>query len=202
MLVAALATLGGLACVDSNSPNDGHVRPPSDLNVLHLAQVAPPLYSTTVSFLAKYDEDTEGEIFFADDQGQPGERFLRFKVDKFALSKKPDGTLFGPGDQVQISITVVADSLLFEFQPQGLQFNPLNPAQLNLEYNHAGDNLEGDFNDDDHVDQEDDDIEATLALWHQAMLGDPFVKLQTLVVVDSDEIEAEIPGFSRYALAY
>jgi hypothetical protein len=52
------------------------------------------------------------------------------------------------------------------------------------------------------VDAEDDALELTLSIWRQESPGDPFVKLGSLLVDDLEEIEAELEGFSRYALAY
>lgn len=207
-ILAGLAMLaaGVLACSDSSAPGgNGNIRPPSELNVLRLALTAPPLFTDTVSFWARYDEDTEAKILFADslDPQQPGDEFLTFKVDKYALFQRPDGSQFGPGDSVLITIRVVnAAELLFEFQPAGLKFNSLKPAALELEYGRCGEAIEGDYNGDGQVNGEDDDIEQLLALWRQATLSDPYVRLSTLVEVEFDEIEAEIREFSRYALAY
>ena len=201
IVLAATVVAAGLGCSDTTGPGGG--RPPADLNILRLAQGAPPLYQDTVSFWARYDQETEGQIYFQDSQGGPGEKFLEFKVPRFALQQLGT-TTFGPGDSLLISIKVVnPDSLLFQFQPQGLKFNALQPAELSLEYNHAGGHGgEGDYNDDGVVNAADTTIEGEISLWHQPVLGAAFVKIGTLVIEDLDEIEAEIPGFSRYALAY
>jgi hypothetical protein len=52
------------------------------------------------------------------------------------------------------------------------------------------------------VDVDDDAIESTMAIWRQESPGDPFVRVGTAVVEDLEEAEAELQGFSRYALAY
>ena len=52
------------------------------------------------------------------------------------------------------------------------------------------------------MDGEDDDIENTMAIWRQETPSDPFVRVGTAVVKDLKEAEAELTGFSRYALAY
>lgn len=203
-LAGLLVGLAVLACSDSSAPPDPNIRPPGQLNILRLAQSAPPLFQDTVSFWARYDQDSEAFIYFQDSQGGQGEKYLDFKVPKFALLSRPDGTGFSSGDSILISIRVVnPDSLLFEFQPAGLKFNPLKPAEFSLEYNHAGgDGGEGDYNDDGVVNAADDTVESELALWQQENPGDSFVKLSTLLEVNLDEIEAKILGFSRYALAY
>jgi hypothetical protein len=78
--------------------------------------------------------------------------------------------------------------LLLELQPTGLQFRATEPAELEMEYREA----EG-------VTAV---IEAELGIWRQESPGDPFVRIGTVVIEDLDEVEAELTGFSRYALAY
>lgn len=198
LLGMALATS---SCTDSSGPPDGNVKPPADLTILSLAEGTPALATDSVSFYASFDEQREGTIDFAD-----GEEYLKFRVDPGSLFKLPNGTTLGPGDSVLITIKVVDPTkLYFDFQPAGLKFNPLIPAELNLEYVHASgsDTTEaGDYNDDGVVDAEDDSIEGSLAIWHQTSPGAAFTRLTSILTVESDEIEAKIPGFSRYALAY
>jgi hypothetical protein len=88
--------------------------------------------------------------------------------------------------------------MLFELEPSGLKFNPAVPAELKIHYDHA----DGDLNDDGVSDGEDTAIESTLAIWRQENPGDPFVRLASVLSLDLDEAEAELTGFSRYALAY
>jgi hypothetical protein len=194
----ALLLAGTWAC-ESSGPGDDDTRPEDELNILTLAQTAPPLATTSVSFWASYDDDTRGEIDF-----QNADRYLRFEVDKFSLLAFPDGTLFGPGDSVFITVTVVDPArLLFEFEPAGLKFNPLRPAELKLEYGHAGDDVEQDWDDDGTSgDSDDDEIESQFSIWRQASLGLPFLRLGSLKLEEQNEIEAELLSFSRYALAY
>ena len=74
----------------------------------------------------------------------------------------------------------------------------MEPAELKIHYDHAN----GDLNDDGSVDGEDDSLESTLSIWRQEQPGDPFVRLTSVLSVEIDEAEAELTGFSRYALAY
>ncbi len=191
-----------VACSDSAGPgNGGGPKRLDSLNILHFAQGAPPLAEDSVSFYAVYGEEREGKIMLAGNAGD--EEFLSFKVDDLSLLRDSTGHVFVPGDSVLITIKPVnADSFYFEFRPAGLVFNPASPAELELHYNRAGNQIEGDFNGDDQVDIEDDEIETMLDLWVQAKPGDPFTKLSVLVEISLDEIEAEIPHFSRFALAY
>lgn len=191
-----------LACSESGGPDDDdNVRPPADLTILRLSQDSPPLFNPVASFYAVRGEDRELEISFVDDEnpGQPGEEYLELKVDAEALLAYPDGTFFVDQDSVLITVRVVdPDRLLFEFEPAGLTFSPERPAELKIHYNHADDDLD----EDGDVDLEDEDLELTISVWRQENAGDPFERLFSLLLDDLEEIDAELEGFSRYALAY
>lgn len=196
-LAVALAALAG-GCSDSSGPDDG-TRPPTELNILRVAEDSPPLFNPEESFWAVRGEDREVRIFFQDEVGGAGEEYLRLRIDAPSLLAYPDGTLFGVDDSVLVTVRVVDPAqLLFELEPSGLRFNPLVPAELKIHYDHADDDLD----DDGDVDGDDDALELTLAIWRQESPGLPFVKLGSLLVDDLEEIEAELEGFSRYALAY
>jgi hypothetical protein len=197
LLLAALFGAVG-SCSDGSGPNDG-ARPPSELNVIHVAPTSTPLFNPSATFYAKRGEDREVRIFFQDEAGGQGEEYLRLRVDAQSLLALPDGTPVLEGDSVQIGVRVVDPAeMLFELTPSGLQFNPLEPAQLKIHYDHAN----GDLNDDGRVDGEDDSLESTLSIWRQEQPGDPFIRLTSVLSVEIDEAEAELTGFSRYALAY
>ncbi len=196
----ALAGVAGLAvsCSDSSGPGDT-TKPPAELNIVQLAQNSPPLFNPVDSFYAKRGEDREIRISFADIEGGEGEEYLRLRIDAQSLLARPDGTPFQEGDSILIRVQVVDPAqLLFDLQPTGLRFSSNEPALLKIHYDHADD----DFNDDGQIDQEDDSIETILSIWRQENPGDPFVRLGPAVVKDLEEIEAELQGFSRYALAY
>lgn len=192
-----------LACSDSGGPDDGDgtIKPPSELTILRLAEGSPPLFNPVTSFYAVRGENREGEISFVDDErpGEPGEQYLELKVDAEALAARPDGSPFAEGDSVLITVRVVdAAQLLFEFEPAGLTFNPSRPAELKIHYDHADDDLD----EDGDVDLDDETLELTIGIWRQENDGDPFARLGSLLIDDLEEVEAELQGFSRYALAY
>ena len=197
----ALAGAAGLAlsCSDSSGPGD-ITKPPAELTVVTLAPTSPPLFNPVDSFYAKRGEDREVRIFFQDPEtGGQGEEYLRLRVAAASLLARPDTTPFQVGDSILIRVQVVDPAqFLFELQPSGLTFSSSAPALLKIHYDQAND----DFNQDGHVDQEDDSIETILSIWRQEHPGDPFVRLGPAVVKDLKEIEAELQGFSRYALAY
>lgn len=198
LTLAAVAALM-VSCSDSSGPGAGDTKDPAQLNIVQLAAASPPLFNPVDSFYAKRGENREVRIFFADIEGGEGEEYLRLRIDAKSLAARPDGTPFEEGDSVLVRVLVVDPAqLLFELQPSGLRFSTGEPARLKIHYDHA----DGDFNDDGRVDQEDDSIETTLGIWRQENPTDPFVRLGSAVVEDLKEIDANLYGFSRYALAY
>ena len=196
LLAALLGAVG--SCSDGSGPNDG-TKPPSELNVIHVAPTSTPLFNPSETFYAKRGEDREVRIFFQDGVGGQGEEYLRLRVRAQSLLALPDGTPVQEGDSVQIGVRVVDPAqMLFELTPSGLRFNPLEPAELKIHYDHAN----GDLNDDGSVDGVDVSLESTLSIWRQEQPGDPFVRLTSVLSVEIDEAQAELTGFSRYALAY
>lgn len=197
LLIAVL--LGGMAaCSDSASPNDT-TRPPTDLNVIRLDPASTPLFNAVDSFYAKKGEDRELRIYFQDEVGGQGEEFLRFRVDAPTLLARPDGTPFLSGDSVLITVRVVDPTrVMVDMEPSGLTFDPARPAELKIHYDHA----DHDFNEDGTINTADDGIKSQLAIWRQELPTDPFVKLGSVNVEGLEEINADILGFTRYAIAY
>lgn len=196
--VLASAALAAAGCDDSSSPEDT-TRPPDALVILRLAATSPPVWNPEVSFWARNDQDREAKIWFENSEGNAGEEYLRFKVPSDGLLTYPDGTPFGPQDSVLITIRVVDPALLlFEFEPAGLRFTLTEPAELEIEYAEADDDLD----DDGDVDAEDADLEGEIHVWRQRNPGDPYERLVTFRFEDLDELEADVPGFSRFAIAY
>lgn len=200
LLAVALAASG---CSDSTG--GGGNRSPGDLTVLRLASAAPALCADSVGAYFKKDpngQDQEIALVFP----EPGsscagntEDFLRLKLKPLSLQRWPDSALIANGDSVFISVKWVgSDSILFDLHPSGLIFDPANPAELRLEYGEAGDDL----NHDNAVNAEDSTIEHELDIWRQEKPGDPYVRVGTGKAEDTNEIEAKLNGFSRYAIAY
>jgi hypothetical protein len=189
-----------IACSsDGTDPDEpGTERPPEALNLLRLRADAPPLEQDSVSFWAFRGESVETKLYFLNDVGERGNEYLSLKLEDETLDRYPDGTSFADGDSVLITIKVVDPALiLFDLEPTGLQFSPAAPAELRIKYAEADD----DFDDDGDDDEDDDEIEFRLGIWRQENPGDPFVRLGTLRG-DDDDLEADLTGFSRYAIAY
>jgi len=201
-LIALPLLLAAVACSDSSGTDDDDgTKPPSELTILRLSGSSPPLFNPVESFYAVRGENRETRIFFRedDDDNEAGDEYLRLRVDNDALLAYPDGTFFADGDSVLITVTVVdPDQLLFEFEPAGLTFSPERPAELKIHYDKADDDLD----EDGDVDPSDEDLELTLAIWRQENPGDPFVRLGSVLLDDIEEIDVDLEGFSRYALAY
>lgn len=195
-VVALLAS--ATACSDSTAPGD-NTRPPADLNITRLASTSPPLFNADTFFYARKGEDREVRISFQNPLGEEGEEFLRLRVRDESLLSRPDGTPFAIGDSVRITVRVVdVTRIQFEAEPSGLTFNPARPAELKIHYSHA----DHDFNEDGTVNNLDDQIKTQLAIWRQETLADPFIRLASVNVEGLEEINADILGFTRFAIAY
>ncbi len=201
-----LATVAVVAGGCSDSTGSGGGTPGSDLSFLRLAPTAPPLCAdSTGAWFVKNGEDKTIRLVFPE-SGQitdcpagPTKEFASLEVKQSSLLRRPNGTLISDGDSVFISFKWVgSDSILFEFQPSGLLFDPAERPELKINYTEAG----PDLNDDGEVDGEDDSVETQLDIWRQERPGDPFVRVGTGKIEDQNEIEAKLNGFSRFALAY
>lgn len=191
----AMALLLAAAC-DSTGPDEV---PADELTFLAFAANAPPLESSVLQVYAVRGEAREGALFFQDEQGGRGDEFLRIKFEDDALLTDASGLPVAPGDSVLITITAVDPGrFLFDFQPSGIVFNPTEMPELEISYEEAEDDLD----DDGDVDEDDLELERELSIWRQETLTAPFVRVFSVIVEDLDEIRAEIPGFTRYAIAY
>ena len=196
LAIALLAVVA--ACSDSTSP-DGAIRNSGDLNVVQLAPTSPPLFNAVDSFYAKKGEDREIRIYFQDEVGGSGEEFLRLSVAAPSLLARPDGTPFLAGDSVLITVRVVDPTqVMFDMEPSGLAFDPARPAELKIHYSHA----DHDFNEDGAIDTADDQIKSRLAIWRQETPTDPFILIGSVNSESLEEMDADILGFTRYAIAY
>jgi hypothetical protein len=195
-LLLALAACGG----DSpTGPTEGDERPEALLRILRLAESAPPLFNTEVSFWARRGEGAEVALYFQDPEGKRGDKFVELDLEGESLHSYPDGRPFAEGDSVLITMRALDPAkLMVELQPAGLTFNPLKPAELEFRYHFADD----DFNEDGRTDDEDDQIETILGIWRQEVPGEPFVRLGTVRIEELEELDAKLFGFSRLIIAY
>jgi hypothetical protein len=191
--MCALIPIVVSACGGSTEPEVE--RTETDLHFVRLSATAPPLSATVVTFWAKRGTDREVRVGY---QGST-EDYVRLRVDKDALSQRPDGSTIAVGDSVLITMTVVDPTkFVVQFQPAGLRFSSSSPARLKFEFHQAN----HDFDGNGVVDAFDSSIRTQLAIWRQEAPGLPWVKLSSKVEVEADEVSADLLGFSGYALAY
>ena len=196
--ILALLAAAGWACNDGSGPP--MPVPSSRLHFVLQDSTAPALLADRGSFYAKVGEDRRLELFYqGGTPGDTGEAFLRFEVRGNSLVKHPDGSPFQPGDSILISVSV-GDPTRFEFTfaPAGLQFNPTDPAQLHIEYNHSN----HDFNGDGKHDAQDDVTETKLNVWRREPPDTLWTQIGAVKNEEFDEIEAAILSFTQYAVAW
>jgi hypothetical protein len=177
---------------------DDTIRPPAGLVILVPAAGAPAVSTLDTSFVATKGVRSEVRIRYAPVPPEDGEEFLELDLEDESLLRYPinhprAGALFAPGDTVTIQITVDPATLSATLEPSGLQFDPLNPAELELRYQNADPDFDGDGDDDPELE---DDID----LWRQENPGDPWERVGTLQDFSLDRVRAELTEFSRYAL--
>ena len=187
--VAALAACGG----DSTGPQP-ITKQTTDLHFLRLSATAPQLQSTVVSFYAVKGQDREVRVRFKN-----GEDFLRFRVFANSLLQRPDSSAIANGDSVLITITITDPTKLqADFQPAGLKFSSSNPARLQFEFGEADKDLNG----DGVVNAVDASLIPQISTWRQEVAGGDWLKVGSVVEIEINEVQADILGFSGYALAY
>lgn len=196
VLCAALL-IGG--CGRSTEPADT-TRPTEALTFLRPAPDAPSIANPRVSFYAKRGEDRDVTIYYRPRLGQSDStEFVEFRVNASSLQALPDGRMLHPGDSVLITLTVVDPArMIIDFQPSGLRFSSLDPAELEISFAEANDDLDGDGD----VDADDERARRVLSIWRQESPGARWVRIGSVVDLELDEVEAELTGFSGYAVAF
>ena len=196
-VMAGALALVLFGCGDNTGPAG---RPDAQLTIVRQDTLAPPLLTTQVSFWAKVGDGREIRLFYQGAApGDTGEEYLRFEVPGDGLYRKPNGTAFGAGDSILITVTVLDPTrFVYQFEPSGLQFTPDHPARLKIKYfdcNH-------DFNDDGVEDTEDTRIESLLSIWERSGPGMPWFRLSGVQFEELDELDANIPSFTEHAVAW
>ena len=199
LILAIVWSLGAAACNDGTAPAPVS-RSADQLHFVRPAPSAASLPDTAVSFWAKRGEDRELRLYYNAQSGSgTGEEFLRFTVPAAALAQRPDGSAIAVGDSVLISVRVIDPSrLIVDFQPSGLRFSTGSPAHVRFELAET----DSDLNGDGVVDSEDDSLKTQLSFWRQEAPGQPWFKVASAVFTDLDEVDADVFGFTGYALAY
>ena len=189
-----LVLLAGAACGGDSTGPQTDIKNTGDLHFLRLSASAPQLQSTVVSFYAVKGQDSEIRVRFKN-----GEDYLRFRVFASSLDKGPDGSIFAVGDSVLITITITDPTkLAADFQPAGLKFSAAAPARLQFEFGEADKDLNG----DGAVNTIDAALIPQISTWRQETPGGTWVKINSTLEIEINEVQADISHFSGYALAY
>ena len=196
-LSLALALVACAGASDSLAPEE---RPASLLKLLTVTADAPALANPSVSFYAVKGRNASADIWYRPRAGQrDSTKFLEFRLGGATLDRRSDGSAIANGDSVRITVTVTDPAhLIVQFQPSGLTFSSKDPARLRMFFGECGDDLDR----NGRVDTDDDSVEQKLSVWRQESAGLPWFKLFSAVVKDSKRVDADLNGFTGYALAY
>jgi hypothetical protein len=178
------------ACDDPSDPDEQGV-PEPELNILVFTSAnAVPV--KTASFWAVRGQNRKLEMDYAD-----GQEFLEFEVRDRSLLRRPDGTTFQVGDSVHITVSLDPNNrIVVFFEPSGLEFNPIDPARLKINYREADRDIDGD-GDEDEADRQ---LEAALRIWQQEQPGSLWLPTLTFRI-DDDDMEARVLSFTGFAMA-
>ena len=221
--LAVLTTLALAACGDAAAP--GNPPPQTTSDALHALRWAPgasprtfggvstqpggeparafPDAPTVLStqllrFWAYATRDASGEVFYlaSDSTWQP---YVSLLVPSGSLLRRPDGTLFAPGDSIEITMAMDTALVLVDLEPTGLYFNPLIPAKFNISY--SGSNP--DYNGDGLVNFLDTYIEQWLmGLWVRRYPSDPWESVGAIESLLGKLFSADLRHFSEYAVSW
>ena len=199
LLPLAIACGTGADTIPGPNPADSTAAQDS-LHFLRPALTAPPIADRVVSFWAVRGQRRELRLMYRPAPGGVDSvEFARLRVDDRSLVNRPDGTPIAQGDSILITISMVDTlQLITEFQPAGLVFSNSRPARLWLKYGEA----DPDLNRDGLVTAADTALVLALKIWKQENLGDPWQQLPSTVNLIELELEADRPGFTRYAVSY
>jgi hypothetical protein len=119
--------------------------------------------------------------------------FLRFSVPRNALLRRPDGSRIERGESVLITVSVSRTRMRTDFEPSGLEFDPRYRPWVQVWY----DGADGDFNGDGVIDRQDHEIErGRLWLWLQDEPGGPWQRLPARHSLHHQWFAAPLPHFS------
>ena len=198
--LAAGAVFTLVACssaTDSLAPEE---RTENQLKLLTVTNDAPPLATNALSFYAVKGKNANADIWYRPRPGQrDSTKFLEFRLGGNTLDRRPDGSAIADGDSVRITLTVRDPAhFVLEFQPSGLKFSSKDAAKLRMFFGEAGDDVDR----NGRVDSDDDNVKQRLSIWRQEQTGLPWFKVASVVVREAKRVDADLAGFTGYALAY
>lgn len=187
----ALATLAACSAAEPTVTAPDAVLSSSGDDPMFLSAPAGTAPTAIVYFWAKQGEDRTGEIFaVGGTSGGNGDRLVRLRVRKDAQIVLPNGTRLAKGDSVRISMQIIDPvTLTTQFEPSGLVFEGKKVAQLTMWYGRT--NAGGTTS-----------LEKRLSIFKQESATDPWNRLSSTVLSETDEVQAYIGGFTNYVIAY
>lgn len=198
--IAIMLLAAAVVSCDSSSTGP-ETRNESELTFVRPAPDAPPLSTISKAMLFTKGQGGELRLYY---RPRPAETdstdFIRLKLENETLLRLPDGSTILDGQQVLITVTAVniGSRLEVRFDPAGLVFDPNKPAELKIDFKEA----DHDYDEDGDEDSEDDQIQSILGIWRTETGSTLWTRLTSNVRVDEDKVEADLKGFSNYALAF
>jgi hypothetical protein len=199
-LCLAVLASSVLSCTDSTSPDSSDTRDPNDLRLLTAPYGTPSLAKTQVSFYAVQGKAGGVDIWYHASPGATDSlKFLEFRVGASSLATRADGSTIAAGDSVLITLTVTDQThFIVDFQPSGLKFAPGAQPTLKISFAACGEDL----NYDGVVDTKDQSIMSSLSFWRQEAPFQPWSKVPSTVVQTTKDVNAQIGGFTGYAIEF
>jgi hypothetical protein len=167
---------------------------------LRPAANAPSIANPVVRFWAKRGVNTTAEMYYHRAAGRRDSTvFFSLRLKGKTLARRPDGTAFGDRDSVLVTLTLVdAHKGIVDCQPSGLRFAADAPARLKINFTEA----DADLNDDGRVNAVDALLTRAITVWRRESPAEPWARVASRVDVGAHEVEAEIGGFTGYAIAW
>jgi hypothetical protein len=200
-ILAAAGLVAACGDDDPAGPEPPDMVSEAQLTFLRPGSNAPPLVTSDTTVVATAGQRLEVELFYEPEPGESqGERFLEFELEDGSLLEYPPdhptrpGQAFQPGDTIWIRIAIEPSRLLATLEPTGIVFNPLEPAELEIRYLNADDDIDDDGDDDP-------ELEGEIDLWRQENPGDLWERVGNIKDLEFDRVRAFLLTFSRYGLA-
>ena len=159
-----------------------------DPTFLTASPSAPSIANPVISFWAKKGTDRSVRMVYASRPGHnDSTTFLFFRVRAQSLVARADGTPLAYGDSLLITVTLVDPvQLKVDFQPSGLRFSASHPASLTMSY----------------AETSPPPPLGALHIWKQENPLAAWLRLPSQVLSETNEVQADILGFTGYAIAY
>ena len=159
-----------------------------DPTFLTASPSAPSIANPVISFWAKKGTDRSVRMVYTSRPGHnDSTTFLFFRVRAQSLVTRVDGTPLANGDSLLITVTLVDSvQLKVDFQPSGLRFSSSNPATLKMSY----------------AETSPPPPLGALQIWKKENPLAAWLPLPSQVLSESNEVQADIKGFTGYAIAY